>query len=51
MIGVVLLRWLWLILALLGVACTAWGISTGQMDDVAVHASQLCLDCIGLSGH
>lgn len=49
--GVVPLRWLWLILALVGVLCTGYGISTGQMDDVGAHAARLCLDCIGLSGH
>ena len=44
------MRWVWLLLAILGVAGIVYGVSTGQMADVGAHASRLCLDCIGLSG-
>lgn len=49
--GVVPLRWLWLAVFVLAVAALAYGIHLGQVRDVATHASNLCLDCIGLSGH
>lgn len=45
------LRWLWLVLAVIGVIGVVYGVATGQMSDVAVHAGRLCLDCIGLGGH
>jgi len=48
---VVPLRWLWLAVFVLAVAALAYGIHLGQVRDVATHASSLCLDCIGLSGH
>jgi nitrogen fixation-related uncharacterized protein len=43
-------RWLWLLLALLGITMIAWGVHTGQMADVKRHAEVLCTDCIGLGG-
>ena len=45
------LRWLWIPLTLLGIIGIVYGVSTGQMSDVAVHAGHLCLDCIGLGGN
>jgi hypothetical protein len=42
------MRWLWLLLALVGVAMLAHGISAGQIDGVIRHAKALCTACIGL---
>ena len=44
------MRWLWLPVLVLAVAALAYGIHLGQVQDVAAHARNLCLDCIGLSG-
>jgi len=47
---VVQLRWPWLVLTVIGITGIVYGVATGQMSDVSVHASRLCLDCIGLGG-
>lgn len=44
------MRWIWLVLAAIGIGMTVWGIRTGQMADVKRHAGFLCSDCIGLGG-
>jgi len=44
-------RWIWLLLAVIGIAMTVWGVRSGQMADVKTHADYLCTDCIGLGGN
>lgn len=45
------MRWLWLLLALVGITMVLWGARTGQVAEVERHADVLCTDCIGLGGH
>ncbi|MGD9496202.1 MAG: hypothetical protein AB7Y46_07820 [Armatimonadota bacterium] len=42
------MRWLWLPVALLGVALLWEGLRWEQAEAVWRHATQLCLACIGL---
>ncbi|MEA3399857.1 MAG: hypothetical protein U9R79_01295 [Armatimonadota bacterium] len=42
------MRWLWLPLALLGIAAMAYGVHLGQHTWVRSHAMTLCTACIGL---
>ena len=44
------LRWIWLVLAVVGIGMTVWGVRIGQMGEVKRHADFLCTDCIGLGG-
>ncbi len=42
------LRWLWIALALLGIAMIGYGVHLGQHGQVEHQASLLCTSCIGL---
>lgn len=43
------MRWLWIPLAITGIAMTVWGITLGRHDVVYQHARALCTSCIGLT--
>jgi len=45
----VTVRWLWIPLAIIAVAMTAWGVHLGRHSIVEQQAKALCSSCIGLS--
>jgi hypothetical protein len=42
-------RWLWIPLAIVGIAMTAWGVHLGRDTVVEQQAKALCTSCIGLT--
>lgn len=47
--GLRVVRWLWIPLAIAGIAMTVYGVHLGRYDIVEQQAQALCTSCIGLT--